>query len=300
MGPSAEEAVGKPKRSLLRRIFWAIVIGVGALVLLNTLLPDLDLSGRDRVALIRVEGVILDAQATIGELKQYSENPLVKAIVLRIDSPGGGVVPSQEIHDAVKRVKNKSNKAVIASMGTVAASGGYYIAAATDRIIANPGTLTGSIGVIMETTNFEGLLKKVGVEGVVIKSGRFKDVGSPLRKMSDEERKLLQSVMDDVHQQFIQAVADGRSLEPSEVEPLADGRIFTGRQAKEARLVDELGDLEDAIHIAADIAGIEGEPKVVEPRKRFSIRDILESRWSSMFPKLELQTGVNLKYLMAF
>ncbi len=300
MGPSAEEAVGKPKRSLLRRIFWAIVIGVGALVLLNTLLPDLDLSGRDRVALIRVEGVILDAQATIGELKQYSENPLVKAIVLRIDSPGGGVVPSQEIHDAVKRVKNKSNKAVIASMGTVAASGGYYIAAATDRIIANPGTLTGSIGVIMETTNLEGLLKKVGVEGVVIKSGRFKDVGSPLRKMSDEERKLLQSVMDDVHQQFIQAVADGRSLEPSEVEPLADGRIFTGRQAKEARLVDELGDLEDAIHIAADIAGIEGEPKVVEPRKRFSIRDILESRWSSMFPKLELQTGVNLKYLMAF
>lgn len=300
MGPSAEEAVGKPKRSLLRRIFWAIVIGVGALVLLNTLLPDLDLSGRDRVALIRVEGVILDAQATIGELKQYSENPLVKAIVLRIDSPGGGVVPSQEIHDAVKRVKNKSNKAVIASMGTVAASGGYYIAAATDRIIANPGTLTGSIGVIMETANLEGLLKKVGVEGVVIKSGRFKDVGSPLRKMSDEERKLLQSVMDDVHQQFIQAVADGRSLEPSEVEPLADGRIFTGRQAKEARLVDELGDLEDAIHIAADIAGIEGEPKVVEPRKRFSIRDILESRWSSMFPKLELQTGVNLKYLMAF
>jgi protease-4 len=284
----------------LRRIFWAIVIGVGALVLLNTLLPDLDLSGQDRVALIRVEGVILDAQATIGELKQYSENPLVKAIVLRIDSPGGGVVPSQEIHDAVKRVKNKSNKAVIASMGTVAASGGYYIAAATDRIIANPGTLTGSIGVIMETTNLEGLLKKIGVEGVVIKSGRFKDVGSPLRKMSDEERKLLQSVMDDVHHQFIQAVADGRSLEPSEVEPLADGRIFTGRQAKEARLVDELGDLEDAIHIAADIAGIEGEPKVVEPRKRFSVRDILESHWSSMFPKLELQTGVNLKYLMAF
>lgn len=300
MGPSAEEGVGKPRRSLLRRIVWAIMIGVGVLVLLNTLLPDLDLSGQDRVALIRVEGVILDAQATIGELKQYSENPLVKAIVLRIDSPGGGVVPSQEIHDAVKRVKNKSNKAVIASMGTVAASGGYYIAAATDRIIANPGTLTGSIGVIMETTNLEGLLKKVGVEGVVIKSGRFKDVGSPLRKMNDEERKLLQAVMDDVHQQFIQAVADGRSLEPSEVEPLADGRIFTGRQAKEAKLVDELGDLEDAIHIAADIAGIEGEPKVVEPRRRFSIRDILESRWSSLFPKLELQTGVNLKYLMAF
>lgn len=299
MGPQADAAV-KPQRSLLRRIFWAIVIGGGALILLNALLPDLDFSSQDRVALIRIEGVILDAQATISELKQYSENPLVKAIVLRIDSPGGGVVPSQEIHDAVKRVKNKSNKAVIASMGTVAASGGYYIAAATDRIIANPGTLTGSIGVIMEMANFEGLMKKVGVEGVVIKSGRFKDVGSPLRKMSDEERKLLQSVMDDVHHQFIQAVADGRSLEVSDVEPLADGRIYTGRQAKEARLVDELGDLDDAIHIAADIAGMEGEPKVVEPRKRFSFRDIIESRWASVFPKLELNTGVKLKYLMAF
>ena len=299
MGPQADTAV-KPHRSMLRRIFWAIVIGGGALILLNALLPDLDFSSQDRVALIRIEGVILDAQATISELKQYSENPLVKAIVLRIDSPGGGVVPSQEIHDAVKRVKNKSNKAVIASMGTVAASGGYYIAAATDRIIANPGTLTGSIGVIMEMANFEGLMKKVGVEGVVIKSGRFKDVGSPLRKMSDEERKLLQSVMDDVHHQFIQAVADGRSLEVSDVEPLADGRIYTGRQAKEARLGDELGDLDDAIHIAADIAGMEGEPKVVEPRKRFSFRDIIESRWASVFPKLELNTGVKLKYLMAF
>ena len=297
---TSPEAPAKPPRSRLRRVLWWLGLGLGALFLFNALFPDLDLSGQEKVAVIRLEGVILDAQSTIGDLKHYSENPLVKAIVLRIDSPGGGVVPSQEIHDAVKRIKNKSNKVIIASMGTVAASGGYYIAAATDRIIANPGTLTGSIGVIMETANLEGLLKKIGVEGVVIKSGRFKDVGSPLRKMSDEERKLLQAVMDDVHHQFIQAVAEGRSLEPSEVVPLADGRIFTGRQAKEARLVDELGDLEDAIRIAAEVAGIEGEPKVVEPRKRFSIRDILESRWSALFPKLDLPTGVNLKYLMAF
>ncbi|MBX3236196.1 MAG: signal peptide peptidase SppA [Nitrospiraceae bacterium] len=297
---ASPDTTAKPTRSRLRRVLWWLGLGFGALILFNALFPELDLSGQDKVAVIRVEGVILDAQSTVGDLKHFSENPLVKAIVLRIDSPGGGVVPSQEIHDAVKRIKNKSNKVIIASMGTVAASGGYYIAAATDRIIANPGTLTGSIGVIMETANVEGLLKKVGVEGVVIKSGRFKDVGSPLRKMSDEERKLLQSVMDDVHHQFIQAVADGRSLELSEVEPLADGRIFTGRQAKEARLVDELGDLEDAIRIAAEVAGIEGEPKVVEPRKRFSVRDMLESRWSNLFPKLDLPTGVNLKYLMAF
>ena len=288
------------KRRPLRTLFWVLAAGFGGLILLNVLFPDLDLSSGDRIALIRVEGVIMDSQQTVEDLRRFSQNPSVKAIVLRIDSPGGGVVPSQEIYDEVKRVRAKNNKTVIASMGSVAASGGYYIAAATDRIVANPGTLTGSIGVIMETANVEGLLQKIGVEGVVIKSGKYKDVGSPLRKMSEEERGLLQSVMDDVHKQFIEAVAEGRELELDAAQALADGRIFTGRQAKDAKLVDELGDLDDAIHIAADIAGMEGEPKVVEPRKRFSFRDIIESRWASVFPKLELDTGVKLKYLMAF
>ena len=273
----SDETSSKPvKRSLVRKILLLAGIGIAFLLLLNLLFPDLDLSTEDRVALIRVEGVILDAQSTVTELKRFGENPSVKAIVLRIDSPGGGVVPSQEIYDAVQRVRNKHNKAVIASMGTVAASGGYYIAAATDRIIANPGTLTGSIGVIMETANVEGLLKKIGVEGIVVKSGKFKDVGSPLRKMTEEEQALLQSVMDDVHKQFIEAVAEGRALEPSTVQALADGRIFTGRQAKDAKLVDELGNLDDAIQLAAELAGIEGEPKVVEPRRRFSIRELIE------------------------
>src|ERR1041385_3310482 len=209
-----EETSDKPaKRSLIRKVFLLAGIGIALLLLVNLLFPDLDLSTEDRVALIRVEGVILDAQSTVTELKRFGENPSIKAIVLRIDSPGGGVVPSQEIYDAVQRVRNKHNKAVIASMGTVAASGGYYIAVATDRIMANSGTLTGSIGVIMEMANVEGLLKKIGVEGVVIKSGRFKDVGSPLRKMSDEEHELLQFVMDDVHKQFIEAVAAGRGLD---------------------------------------------------------------------------------------
>lgn len=289
-----------PKRSLLRKFLWVVGGGLGLLFLVNVLLPDLDLSGEDRIALIRIEGVILDAQETLGELKKFSENPSVKAIVLRIDSPGGGVVPSQEIYDAVRRVRTKSNKAVIASMGSVAASGGYYIAAATDRIVANPGTLTGSIGVIMEMANVEGLLQKIGVEGVVVKSGKYKDVGSPLRKMSDEERGLLQTVMDDVHKQFIEAVAEGRSLEVTEVQALADGRIFTGRQAKAAKLVDELGNLDDAIQLAADVVGIEGEPKVIEQRRRFSIRELLESKLSSVLPKFDFHSGVNLKYLMAY
>jgi len=277
-----------------------LLAGLLLAILVNTLFPDWDLSDEDRIALVRVEGVILDAQQTVGELKRFADNPSVKAIVLRIDSPGGGVVPSQEIYDAVKRVRNKNNKMVVASMGTVAASGGYYIAAATDRIIANPGTLTGSIGVIMELANLEGLLKKIGVESLVVKSGQYKDIGSPLRKMSEGDRRILQSVMDDVHRQFIQAVAEGRSLDEAEVQPLADGRIFTGRQAREMKLVDELGDLEDAIRLAADLAGIEGEPKVVEPRKRFSIRELLESRLLGVLPRLDFQAGVRLKYLMAF
>ena len=288
------------KRRPLRTLFWVLAAGFGVMVLLNVLFPDLDLSSGDRIAVIRIEGVILDSQVTVGELKRFSENPSVKAIVLRIDSPGGGVVPSQEIYDAVRQVRSKTSKTVIASMGNVAASGGYYIAAATDRIVANPGTLTGSIGVIMETANVEGLLQKIGIEGVVIKSGKFKDVGSPLRKMSEEERGLMQAVMDDVHKQFIEAVAEGRAMELAEAQALADGRIFTGRQAKEAKLVDELGNLDDAIQIAADAVGIEGEPKVVEPRRRFSVRDLLESQFSGLFPKLDFHPGVSMKYLMAF
>jgi len=297
----SEEMAPPPKRrSRFRMVMWVLFGGIVLLFLLNALFPDLDFSTEERIALIRVEGVILDAQQTIGELKRYGDNPLVKAVVIRIDSPGGGVVPSQEIHDAVKRIREKQSKLVIASMGTVAASGGYYIAAATDRIVANPGTLTGSIGVIMELANVEGLMKKIGVESVVVKSGAHKDLGSPFRAMNLEDRTILQNVMDDVHSQFIEAVAAGRSLDVKTVRALADGRIFTGRQAKAAKLVDELGDLNDAIKLAADMAGLEGEPRVVEPRKRFSIRDLIEGHLGGILPSLKLETGVRLKYLMAF
>lgn len=297
----ADESSQLPRRRKpLRLLLWVVIIGFGLVLLTSTLLPSLEFSGDDRIALIRVEGVILDAQQTVGDLKNFGESPSVKAIVLRIDSPGGGVVPSQEIYEAVKRVRDKHNKTVVASMGTVAASGGYYIAVATDRILANPGTLTGSIGVIMELANVEGLLKKIGVESLVVKSGQYKDIGSPFRKMGPEDRRILQAVMDDVHRQFIEAVAEGRSLKVEQVRGLADGRIFTGRQAKEANLVDDLGDLAEAVKVAADLAGIEGEPKVIEPKRRFSIREWLDSRILSALPKVELHSGVTLKYLMAF
>ena len=249
-----------------------ILFGIG-----KALIPELLLAGKDGVAIVRVEGPILDSYQTVEELKAFAEDPLVKAIVVRIDSPGGGVAPSQEIYNAVKRVRKEKNKTVIASMGTVAASGGYYIAVATDRILANPGTLTGSIGVIMQLANFQDLLEKIGVKNVVVKSGKFKDIGSPFRPMQDEDRKLLQLVMDDVHRQFIDAVAEGRSLDLAEVEQLADGRVFTGQQAKSILLVDDIGDLHDAIKLAGELGGIDGEPRVMETRKPFSFRNLLEN-----------------------
>ena len=275
-----------------------LVLAVIGVSLLTSLALDSGWLGGERVAVIRIEGVIMDSRETIEELRRFRDNPSIKAVVLRIDSPGGGVVPSQEIHTEVMKARKDGRLKVVASMGNLAASGGYYIAAATDKIVANPGTLTGSIGVIMELANVQGLLEKVGVQSVVIKSGRYKDLASPFRAMSKEDRGLLQNVLDDVHDQFIQAVAAGRALKVEEVRPLADGRIFTGRQARTAKLVDELGDLQDAIKLAARLVGIEGEPRVVEPRKRFSLRDLLEN---SFFGKGSPLTSshINLKYLLA-
>ena len=251
--------------------------GLAMFMVAKAVLPELLIVGQEGVAIVRVEGPILDSAQTVAELQAFAEDPLVKAIVVRIDSPGGGVAPSQEIYNAVKRVRKEQNKTVVASMGTVAASGGYYIAVATDRILANPGTLTGSIGVIMQMANFQELLEKVGVKSVVVKTGRFKDLGSPFRPMGEEERELLESVMHDTLNQFIEAVADGRSMDAADVEQLADGRVFTGRQAKSVLLIDEIGDLHDAIKLAGELSGIEGTPRVLETTKPFSFREFLES-----------------------
>ena len=266
---------------------------------LSSLMLDSAWFGGERVAVVRIEGVIVDSRDAIEELRKYREHPGVKAIVLRIDSPGGGVVPSQEIHAEVLKARAEGRVKVVASMGNLAASGGYYIAAATDRIVASPGTLTGSIGVIMELANVQGLMEKVGVQSVVIKSGKHKDLASPFRTMSAEDRAILQTVLDDVHDQFIQAVASGRNLKVAQVRELADGRIFTGRQARTARLVDELGDLQDAIKLAGKMGGIAGEPRVVETRKRFSLREMLGTVFDGKISAL-IPSGINLKYMLAF
>jgi protease-4 len=288
----------RPLRTALAIV--AVLAGAfAAFAVLTTLALEADRWGGDKVAVVRIEGIILDAKDTIEDLRRHRDNPGIKAIVLRIDSPGGAVVPSQEIYAEVRKVRADGKIKLITSMGNVAASGGYYIAAATDRIVANPGTLTGSIGVIMELPNVKGLLEKVGVESVVIKSGRYKDLASPFRTMPDENRAILQGVLDDVHDQFIQAVAAGRGLEFEKVRDLADGRIFTGRQAKKIRLVDELGDLQDAIKLAARMVGITGEPQVIETKKRFSFRDFLDNMFSGKIASL-MPSNINLKYLLAF
>jgi len=236
---------------------------------------NLPVVGAGRVALVKLEGLMVTSEHVVDELNEYADDDSIKAIVIRIDSPGGGVVVSQDIYNAVKNAK-KEGKIVVASMGTVAASGGYYVAAAADKIVASPGTLTGSIGVKMEFPNVEKLLEKIGVKGMVVKSGEYKDVGSPYREMTDPERKLLQGVIDDVHSQFIEAVAEGRKLPIAEVRAIADGRIFTGRQALELKLVDQMGDLAESIRVAGDLAGIKGKPKVVEKRKKVPFFEYLK------------------------
>jgi len=217
------------------------------------------LSG-DGVGVLQIEGTIDDSRGVMNELKRFKEAPWIKAIVVRIDSPGGAVAPTQEIFDELQKTGKK--KPLIASMGSMATSGGYYVASACEKIIANPGTLTGSIGVIMQLSNVEELMKKVGVKGYNIKSGVNKDIGSPFQPLSPEGKEILQSLVDNVHSQFVSAVAKGRGMNEAQVRKLADGRVFSGAQAKELGLVDQFGTLDDAIEFAAKRVGLEENPTV--------------------------------------
>jgi protease-4 len=231
--------------------------------------------GGGRVALVEVKGLILSAESVVRELEEHLEDPAIRAVVVRVESPGGVVGPSQEIHDAIGRVRAKQ-KPVVVSMGAVAASGGYYLAVAADHIVANPGTLTGSIGVLMQLAEIEGLLRKVGVHFEVVKAGRHKDVGNFARAMTPEERAILQALLDDMYDQFVTAVATGRRLDRATVLELADGRIYSGRRALDLGLVDSLGGLEDAVRVAGRLAGIPGKPHLVRPRRAFHFTDLAD------------------------
>ena len=251
----------------------------------------------DKIGVIEVYGVIADSRQIIEQLHDFRDNDNIKALVLRIDSPGGGVGPSQEIYDEVKAVDLL--KPVVVSMGSVAASGGYYIAAPAREIVANPGTIVGSIGVIMEFTNFQELLDKIGLNSVVVKSGEYKDIGSPTREMTAAEREILQNLIDDVHSQFVSSVADGRDMEETIVRAIADGRVFSGRRAMEMGLVDRMGNLEVAIQRAAELAGVDGEPNVVYPpgdKPRF-IDLFIEETLNQLQFAMQKERAVGLQYI---
>ena len=239
-----------------------------------------EMSFRAAVAVVEIQGVIEDTTELVETLGRYRTDKNTVGVVLRVDSPGGGVAPAQELYDAVWRLRGV--KPVIASFGNVAASAAYYISSAADVIVADPGTLTGSIGAIMEFQNYEALANKVGVGETVVKSGHFKDVGHPLRPLADDERAMLQGVVDDALSQFIDAVAKGRGLDADRVRTLADGRLYSGAQAQAVGLVDQLGGLDTAQRLAWERAGQVGEPRIVRvPARR-------RPWWLSFFEQLAL------------
>ena len=280
-----------------KKVLLILIVGIGLLffvLIARTLVQEGTAIG-DKVAVIDITGTISGTDTIVDQIHQYRDDQAVKAIVLRINSPGGSVAPVQEIYSELKKL----DKPIVASMSSTAASGGYYIAAIADEILANPGTLTGSIGVIMQFTKLKGLYEKVGLEQQVVKSGKFKDTGSPLRDLTDEERELLQATLDNVHNQFIDAVFEGRQehLTREEVVALADGRIFSGQQALEHKLVDQLGNLPDAIDRARELGGISGKPKVVRTKRKTSMLErILGATGKENLDRLLDSTGVTFRY----
>ena len=249
----------------------------------------------DKVAIIEIKGTITDSEEIIAQIHQHRDNSGVKALVLRIDSPGGSVAPVQEIFGELKKI----NQPIVASMGSTAASGGYYLACAAEQIYANPGTLTGSIGVVMQFIKLKDLYQKIGIEYQVIKSGEHKDIGNPQREMTSEERDLLQATIDDVRLQFIEAILQSRKglISQEEIEFLADGRIFSGQQAFRYKLVDHLGNLPDAILAAGRLANITGQPKTTQIKQKPSLLEqLLDIRGLLGLSTLQMTPSVSLRY----
>ena len=284
-----------------RRAVWLLVLLLLGTGLLNYIGGNAaSLRKRDKIALIRIMGPILSGKNIVRLIEKYQENPSIRALVVQVNSPGGGVAASQEIYHALLRFR-ESGKSVLTSMESVAASGGYYVALASDKIFANAGTITGSIGVILQVGNVEGLLKKVGLKVEVVKSGEYKDVGSPLRPLSEKDREILEQVINDAYEQFVQVVATGRKLPISRVKEIADGRIFSGERAKRLGLVDEIGTLSDSIREAGKMVGISGRPQIQEeqPLKGW-IERLIRGMWPSAWMSERLSTRRGLQYLWTY
>jgi len=282
--------------------FFLFVLAVFALVYV-TLRSDqkAEFAGfGDKIAVVDVEGVIISPKTVIQQLRKYADDQSIKAIILHVNTPGGGVAASQEIYQQVKRIRDQRKKRIVASIETVGASGGYYIASATNKIFADPGSVVGSIGVIAEWVNYGDLLHWAKLKDITMKAGEFKDTGSPARDLTPAEREYIQALINDMHSQFIQAVAEGRNLKVHEVQAIANGKVWTGTQALPLRLVDQLGDFRSAVEDTAKSVGIKGEPVLVRPEKeRKTLLDVIFGDFSEFIPdraKL-LQNHVGFYYL---
>jgi protease-4 len=282
--------------------FFLFVLAVFSLVYL-TLHSGTSESGigfGDRIGVVDLDGVILSPQPVVGELKKFADDSSIKAIILHVNSPGGGVAASEEIYREVKRIRAEKKKRVVVSIESVGASGAYYVASASDKIYADQGSIVGSIGVIAEWVNYGDLLKWAKLKNVVIKTGEFKDTGNPARDLTPSEQAYMQSLIDNMFGQFVKAVADGRNLKFDDVKSIADGKVWTGEQAKSMKLIDEVGDFEAAVKDTARAVNISGEPTLVHPEKdRKTMLDLLTGDVSQWIPSREkmLEEQVGFYYL---
>ncbi len=254
----------------------------------------------DKIAVLDLEGVILSPKDMVEQLKKYGDDSSIKAIVIHVNSPGGGAAASEEIYREVKRLRDEKKKRIVASIETVGASGAYYVSSATNKIFADNASIVGSIGVISEWYNYEELIKWAKLKAITLKAGEFKDTGSPTRDMTPVERAYLQGLIDDMHTQFIDAVAEGRHMKEEDVRALANGKVWTGEQALPLKLIDQIGDFQAAIDDTAKSVGIKGEPTLIRPEKeRKSVLDLLFGDVSEYLPSRAklMETNVGFYYL---
>jgi protease-4 len=292
-----------------RMLIW-LLLGGGAFVLLAIALAAIvltfsgeeggDFAFSNRIQVVDIDGELVQSKPILDQLKRYEDSNSVKAILLDIDSPGGGVAVSQEIYTEIKRLREKKDKIIVAYLSSTGASGAFYISCAANKIVANPGTIVGSIGVIAEWVNYADLLQWAKLKDIVFKTGEFKDTGSPSRPITENERRYFQGLIDDMYVQFVEAVSSGRKVDLQEVRSIADGRVFTGRDAKERKLIDETGNFQDAVDLTAKLAGISGKPRLIRlTRQRVTLLDVLTTDLSRLVPfnGQSMKSQIKFQYL---
>jgi protease IV len=290
-------------------LIWLLLVGGAFVLLAVTVVAVLltfegedgaEFAFSDRIQVVDIEGELVDSRPILDQIKRYEDSESVKAILLNIDSPGGGVAVSQEVYTEIKRLREKKDKIIVSYLSSTGASGAYYLSCASNKIVANPGTIVGSIGVIAEWVNYADLLEWAKLKDIVFKTGEFKDTGSASRALTDNERKYFQGLIDDMYVQFLEAVSSGRKLDLQDVRTMADGRVFTGRDAKERKLIDEIGNFQDAVDITAKLAGISGKPRLLRStRQRVTLLDVLTTDLSRLAPfnGQSMKSQIKFQYL---